>query len=166
LIGAIAATVGVFLPSFLIVVGVVPYFDRLRNSIYFSRSGGDASTWHYGCAFPVRVVGGRCRVIDRARTNELVLVRHDRGDLPCARRYCRLRPWTAARSGVPGATRTLARLHSRAPGSGRAALSAMGRIMRAPQSLAYFFFEFGGELVGWRRPLSASLFCLSLSWAA
>jgi chromate transporter len=34
-IGAIVATVGVFLPSFLIVVGVVPYFDRMRNSIYF-----------------------------------------------------------------------------------------------------------------------------------
>lgn len=38
LLGAIVATVGVFLPSFLIVVGVVPYFDRLRNSIYFTRA--------------------------------------------------------------------------------------------------------------------------------
>jgi chromate transporter len=38
LIGAIVATMGVFLPSFLIVVGVVPYFDRLRNSIYFTRA--------------------------------------------------------------------------------------------------------------------------------
>jgi chromate transporter len=38
LIGAIVATVGVFLPSFLIVVGVVPYFDRLRNSIYFTKA--------------------------------------------------------------------------------------------------------------------------------
>jgi len=37
-IGAIVATVGVFLPSFLIVVGVLPYFDRLRNSIYFTRA--------------------------------------------------------------------------------------------------------------------------------
>ena len=38
LIGAIVATVGVFLPSFLIVVGVVPYFDRLRNSIYVTKA--------------------------------------------------------------------------------------------------------------------------------
>lgn len=37
-IGAIVATVGVFLPSLLIVVGLVPYFDRLRNSIYFARA--------------------------------------------------------------------------------------------------------------------------------
>ena len=38
LLGAIVATVSVFLPSFMIVVGVVPYFDRLRNSIYFARA--------------------------------------------------------------------------------------------------------------------------------
>jgi len=38
LIGAIVATVGVFLPSFLIVIGVVPYFDRMRNSIFFARA--------------------------------------------------------------------------------------------------------------------------------
>ena len=38
LIGAIVATLGMFLPSFMIVVGVVPYFDRVRNSIYFSRA--------------------------------------------------------------------------------------------------------------------------------
>jgi chromate transporter len=38
LLGAIVATVSVFLPSFMIVVGVVPYFDRFRNSIYFNRA--------------------------------------------------------------------------------------------------------------------------------
>ena len=38
LIGAVVATVSVFLPSFMIVVGVVPYFDRFRNSIYFNRA--------------------------------------------------------------------------------------------------------------------------------
>ena len=32
------ATVSVFLPSFLIVNGITPYFDRLRKSIYFSRA--------------------------------------------------------------------------------------------------------------------------------
>ena len=35
LIGAVVATVSVFLPSFLMVIGVTPYFDRLRNSVYF-----------------------------------------------------------------------------------------------------------------------------------
>ena len=36
LIGAVVATVSIFLPSFLIVIGVTPYFDRLRNSAYFA----------------------------------------------------------------------------------------------------------------------------------
>ena len=35
--GAVVATVSVFLPSFLMVVGLVPYFDRLRASAYFNR---------------------------------------------------------------------------------------------------------------------------------
>ena len=35
--GAVVATASIFLPSFLIVVGVVPYFDRLRASDYFNR---------------------------------------------------------------------------------------------------------------------------------
>lgn len=35
LIGAVVATVSVFLPSFLMVIGVTPYFDKLRNSAYF-----------------------------------------------------------------------------------------------------------------------------------
>jgi chromate transporter len=34
-IGAVVATVSVFLPSFLMVIGVTPYFDKLRNSAYF-----------------------------------------------------------------------------------------------------------------------------------
>lgn len=38
LIGSAIATASIFLPSFLIVVGVVPYFDKLRASIYFSRA--------------------------------------------------------------------------------------------------------------------------------
>jgi chromate transporter len=32
------ATVGIFLPSFLILVGVTPYFDRLRASPWFARA--------------------------------------------------------------------------------------------------------------------------------
>ena len=35
LLGAVVATVSIFLPSFLMVIGVTPYFDRLRNSAYF-----------------------------------------------------------------------------------------------------------------------------------
>jgi chromate transporter len=38
LLGAIVATVSVFLPSFLMVIGVTPYFDRLRRSAYFTRA--------------------------------------------------------------------------------------------------------------------------------
>jgi len=38
LIGSAIATASIFLPSFLIVVGVVPYFDKLRASIYFTRA--------------------------------------------------------------------------------------------------------------------------------
>lgn len=36
-LGGLVATVSVFLPSFLIVIGIVPYFDRMRNSPYFNR---------------------------------------------------------------------------------------------------------------------------------
>ncbi|MGE5218323.1 MAG: chromate efflux transporter, partial [Chloroflexota bacterium] len=38
LTGAVIATASVFLPSFMIVVGVAPYFDRLRGSVYCSRA--------------------------------------------------------------------------------------------------------------------------------
>lgn len=40
LAGALIATLSVFLPSFLIVIGVVPYYDRLRESVYFNRALG------------------------------------------------------------------------------------------------------------------------------
>jgi chromate transporter len=39
-LGGVIATLGVFLPSFLIVVCVSPYFDRLRNSLYFDNVVG------------------------------------------------------------------------------------------------------------------------------
>ncbi|MHB8897110.1 MAG: chromate efflux transporter [Thermoguttaceae bacterium] len=35
--GAAVATICIFLPSFLMVVGLVPYFDRLRSSVLFQR---------------------------------------------------------------------------------------------------------------------------------
>jgi chromate transporter len=37
LVGAVTATVGVFLPSFLILVAIAPYFDRLRTSPRFNK---------------------------------------------------------------------------------------------------------------------------------
>jgi chromate transporter len=36
-LGGILATISIFLPSFLLVVGIAPYFDRLRSSAYFDR---------------------------------------------------------------------------------------------------------------------------------
>ena len=36
--GGVIATVFIFLPSFLMVVGTVPYYDRLRSSPYFDRA--------------------------------------------------------------------------------------------------------------------------------
>jgi chromate transporter len=36
--GGIAATVGIFLPSFVVLAAVSPYFDRLRTSPYFNKA--------------------------------------------------------------------------------------------------------------------------------
>jgi chromate transporter len=38
--GALIATVAIFLPSFLILVGVAPWFDRVRSSPWFTRAIG------------------------------------------------------------------------------------------------------------------------------
>jgi chromate transporter len=38
LMGGVIATVFIFLPSFLMVVGTVPYYDRLRSSPWFNRA--------------------------------------------------------------------------------------------------------------------------------
>ena len=39
-VGGIVATLSVFLPSFLIVVGIAPYYDRLRTSGSFQKAMG------------------------------------------------------------------------------------------------------------------------------
>jgi chromate transporter len=39
-VGGVIATISVFLPSFLIVVGIAPYFDKLRTSLYFNKAIG------------------------------------------------------------------------------------------------------------------------------
>jgi chromate transporter len=36
--GGILATVSIFLPSFTLVVGIAPYFERLRASVYFNKA--------------------------------------------------------------------------------------------------------------------------------
>ena len=36
-IGGLIASISIFLPSFMMVVGIVPYFDRLRSSPYFKK---------------------------------------------------------------------------------------------------------------------------------
>jgi chromate transporter len=38
LMGGVIATVAIFLPSFLIIAGMVPYYDRLRSSPWFNRA--------------------------------------------------------------------------------------------------------------------------------
>jgi chromate transporter len=47
LLGAVVATIGVFLPSFLVVVAAAPHFDRLRTSPALARLIGGAL-----CSFP------------------------------------------------------------------------------------------------------------------
>jgi chromate transporter len=37
LLGAVVASIGIFTPSFLILIGVAPWFDSLRSSIWFNR---------------------------------------------------------------------------------------------------------------------------------
>jgi chromate transporter len=36
--GALVATLSIFTPSFLILIGVAPWFDRLRSSLWFNRA--------------------------------------------------------------------------------------------------------------------------------
>lgn len=38
--GSVIATISIFLPSFLVVTGITPYFDRLRGSVFFQKAIG------------------------------------------------------------------------------------------------------------------------------
>ncbi len=51
--GAIVATTAIFLPSFLILVGIAPYFDRLRASPWFARAIGGILCSFVGLLFTV-----------------------------------------------------------------------------------------------------------------
>lgn len=55
LIGGTVATVGVFLPSFVMVVAVAPYFDRLRHSPAFTRLIGGVLSSFVGLLLAVTV---------------------------------------------------------------------------------------------------------------
>jgi chromate transporter len=54
-LGALIATINVFLPSFLMVVGVVPYFDKLRASPAFNRAIGGVLCSFVGLLLTVTV---------------------------------------------------------------------------------------------------------------
>jgi chromate transporter len=52
-LGGVVATISVFLPSFMMVVGLVPFFDRLRASPYFSKVIGGILCSFVGLLFTV-----------------------------------------------------------------------------------------------------------------
>lgn len=53
--GALIATVAVFLPSFLILIGIAPWFDRIRSSPLISRALGGILCSFVGLLFTVTV---------------------------------------------------------------------------------------------------------------
>ena len=52
-LGGVIATVSIFLPSFLLVVGVSPFFDRLRGSPFFNKIVGGVLCSFVGLLFTV-----------------------------------------------------------------------------------------------------------------
>ena len=56
ILGGIIATVSVFLPSFLIVVGVAPYFNKLRGFPYFNKAVSGILSSFVGLLFAVTVL--------------------------------------------------------------------------------------------------------------
>ena len=56
ILGGIIATVSVFLPSFLIVAGVAPYFDKLRGFPYFNKAVSGIFSSFVGLLFAVTVL--------------------------------------------------------------------------------------------------------------
>lgn len=53
--GALTATIAVFLPSFLILVGIAPWFDRVRRSPWFARAIGGVLCSFVGLLFTVTI---------------------------------------------------------------------------------------------------------------
>jgi chromate transporter len=56
ILGGIIATVSIFLPSFLIVAGAAPYFDKLRGFSYFNKAVGGILSSFVGLLFAVTVL--------------------------------------------------------------------------------------------------------------
>jgi chromate transporter len=54
-VGGIIATISVFLPSFVIAVGIAPYFDRLRRSFSFQQAIGGIVCTSVGLMFTVTI---------------------------------------------------------------------------------------------------------------
>ncbi len=54
-LGAIIATVGVFLPSFIILIGVAPWFDRVRSTPWFAGAIGGILCSFVGLLFTVTI---------------------------------------------------------------------------------------------------------------
>jgi chromate transporter len=55
-LGGLVATLGIFLPSFLLVIGTAPYFPRVRGSPSLSRAFGGILTSFAGLLFAVTVL--------------------------------------------------------------------------------------------------------------
>lgn len=66
--GAMIATICIFLPSFLLVVGIVPYFDRLRASEHFNRGMGGILASFVGLLLSVTIQFGLGVPWDASRT--------------------------------------------------------------------------------------------------
>jgi chromate transporter len=54
-LGGILGTVSIFLPSFVLVVGIAPYFDRLRSVVYFNQVIQGALCSFVGLLFTVTI---------------------------------------------------------------------------------------------------------------
>jgi chromate transporter len=54
-LGGIITTIGIFLPSFLLVVGISPYFDRIRASSSFNKVIGGVLCSFVGLLFSVTI---------------------------------------------------------------------------------------------------------------
>jgi chromate transporter len=55
LLGGVVATIAIFLPSFMMVVGITPYFDRLRTSPVFNKAIGGVLCSFVGLLFAVTI---------------------------------------------------------------------------------------------------------------
>ena len=54
-LGGVVSTLSIFLPSFLVLVGIVPYFDRLRISPSFNKAIQGVLSSFVGLLFTVTV---------------------------------------------------------------------------------------------------------------